>query len=73
MGQVKALDHIDTGIIETRGYKLDKVFAVNTGDNILDIQSQALDYAEKLADVHEVGFRPISKGESVYFDVYILK
>jgi len=73
MGQVKALDHIDTGIIETRGYKLDKVFTVGASDDILDIQSQAMDYAEKLADKYEVGFRPISKGDDIYFDVYILK
>ena len=40
MSDVKSLDHIATGIIEDRGYKLAKSFTVGPEDDVLDKHSQ---------------------------------
>jgi len=71
MSDVKSLDHIATGIIEDRGYKLVKAFTVGPEDDVLDKHSQAMEYAENLSATTEVGYRAISKGDTFTINVYV--
>jgi len=73
MGDVKALDYIDTDIILSRRYKLNKVFLAKTSDKVFETYEEAMTYAEKLADTSEVGIRAISLDSYFYIDVYTLK
>jgi hypothetical protein len=60
MDDVKALDHIDTGTIESRGYKLIKEFLADPDDDVLEVHTEAIAYAEKLADTTQ------SRGKATY-------
>ena len=73
MGDVKALDYIDTDIILSRGYKLNKVFLAKSSDRVLETFEEAMAYAEELADKTDAGVRAVSLDSYFYIDVYILK
>ena len=68
--EVESLDHLDTGLIKDRGWKMKKNFAANS-DKAFELHEEAMEYAEALAKDREVGVRPISKGDNIYYDVYV--
>jgi len=63
------LDHIATGIIEERGYKLNQAFTVGLDDDVLEKHSQAMEFAESLSVTTEVAYRANSEGETFTINV----
>ena len=67
---VESLDHLDTGVIEARGWRMNKIFSA-TADKAFEIHEEAMQYAEALAQTREVGIRPTSKEDQIFYDVYV--
>ena len=67
---IKSLDHLDSGVIESRGWRITKVFSASS-DKAFELHEEAMRYAEELAKTQETGIRPISKDDKIFYDVYI--
>ncbi len=68
--KVESLEDMDTGMLESKGWKLKRNFQ-GAIENTSDVYDEAMEYAENLANDTVVGMRSVSLEKSFFVDVYI--